>query len=111
MNKKSHPNQNKREPAHQSNNGSPSDGGDGQQRPVRAMLSPRQTEVAQLVARGLSDKEIGNALNLSEETVSWHLRGVFRRFGVHSRSAAAADFVQQQSATRTYIHPPHERVG
>ena len=59
MNKKSNPNQNKPEPAQFSNSASPSGNGDEKQKPVHAMLSPRQAQIAQLVAQGLSDKEIG----------------------------------------------------
>ena len=96
MNKKTNPTQSKPEPAQFSNSASPSGNGDEKQKPVHAMLSPRQFQVAELVAQGLSDKEIGSALNLSEDTIGWHLKEIFCRCRVHSRAALAVCFLQTQ---------------
>lgn len=52
-----------------------------------APLSPRQGQIASLVARGLTDKEIAAELGISEETVATHLKRLFRRLAVHSRAA------------------------
>ncbi|MBE0540243.1 MAG: helix-turn-helix transcriptional regulator [Verrucomicrobia bacterium] len=41
----------------------------------------------QLVALGWPDKQIAAELQISEETVSWHLRQMFATHGVHSRAA------------------------
>jgi len=48
-------------------------------------LSPRESEVTLLVARGLSTTEIARALRISENTVQDYLKAVFDKFGVHSR--------------------------
>ena len=52
-------------------------------------LSPREREVLVAVARGISNKQIGRELNLAEVTVKLHLRAIFRKTGVHTRSEAA----------------------
>ena len=52
-------------------------------------LTPREAEILRLVAVGLKNKEIGRRLCISEMTVKTHLRGVFRKFGVKSRTQAA----------------------
>ena len=52
-------------------------------------LTSRETDVLKLVARGLSNKEVGRELNLAEITVKLHLRNVFRKIGARSRSEAA----------------------
>ncbi|MDP9440154.1 MAG: helix-turn-helix transcriptional regulator [Actinomycetota bacterium] len=48
-------------------------------------LTPREEEIAGLVARGLSTREISAHLFVSEYTVQNHLRGVFEKVGVRSR--------------------------
>jgi len=54
-------------------------------------LSPRESEVALLVARGLSTTEIGLALHITENTVQDYLKAVFDKFGVHSRGQLVAE--------------------
>ncbi|MBV9173555.1 MAG: response regulator transcription factor, partial [Chloroflexi bacterium] len=49
-------------------------------------LSSREREVAQLVARGLSNREIADALVLTERTVESHLTHIFGKLGLRSRS-------------------------
>ena len=53
-------------------------------------LTPRQREVLELVAAGLSTSEIAKKLTLSTETVRNHLRSVFRELNVHNRPEAIA---------------------
>lgn len=52
-------------------------------------LSPRETEVLRLVARGLPNKQIARELQISEKTVKAHLTQVFQRIGVTDRTQAA----------------------
>jgi DNA-binding NarL/FixJ family response regulator len=52
-------------------------------------LSPRETEVLGLVARGLANKQIARQLGITERTVKVHLGNVFRRIGVTDRTSAA----------------------
>jgi DNA-binding CsgD family transcriptional regulator len=53
-------------------------------------LSPRESEVTMLVARGLSTTEISHALRVSNNTVQDYLKAVFDKFGVHSRGQLLA---------------------
>lgn len=56
--------------------------------PATESLSPREAEVLSLVARGLTNGEIGKALFISETTVKTHLLRVFGKLGVSDRTAA-----------------------
>jgi ATP/maltotriose-dependent transcriptional regulator MalT len=51
-------------------------------------LSPREKEVLGLMARGLSNPEIGQLLFISPVTVKVHVRHIFEKLGVKSRAAA-----------------------
>jgi DNA-binding NarL/FixJ family response regulator len=52
-------------------------------------LSERETVILEAVARGLSNREIGRELWISEQTVKFHLRNLYRKLGVSSRTEAA----------------------
>jgi DNA-binding CsgD family transcriptional regulator/tetratricopeptide (TPR) repeat protein len=52
-------------------------------------LSPRELEVARLVAQGLTNRQVATALFLSPRTVDRHLSAVMRKLDVHSRTAVA----------------------
>ena len=56
---------------------------------VRA-LTPRQHEVLQLLASGMSTDQIAAALTVSRETVRNHVRHILRALGAHSRLEAVA---------------------
>jgi two-component system nitrate/nitrite response regulator NarP len=68
--------------------------GDLAQREARAAatrpLSAREMEVARLAARGLRNRDIANALGLSEATVKMHMGNAFDKLGVASRAELAA---------------------
>ena len=54
----------------------------------QALLTPRQSEVLDLLCQGLSNKVIGRRLNLSENTVRGHVQAVLAALQVSSRSEA-----------------------
>lgn len=57
--------------------------------PVRSgELTPRERDVVCLVAKGLSNREIGEVLGLTEGTVKWNLHQVFGKLDVRRRSQA-----------------------
>ena len=53
------------------------------------VLSEREADVLQAVAQGLSNREIGVQLWISEQTVKFHLRNIYRKLGLSSRTEAA----------------------
>jgi DNA-binding NarL/FixJ family response regulator len=57
-------------------------------RPVSQSLSGREVEVLALVAKGLTNADIGRALHISEATVKTHLLRTFGKLGVSDRTAA-----------------------
>jgi DNA-binding NarL/FixJ family response regulator len=52
-------------------------------------LTPRQCEVLELLCQGLSNKLIARRLDLSENTVRWHVQAILSALQVSSRSEAA----------------------
>jgi DNA-binding NarL/FixJ family response regulator len=51
-------------------------------------LTSREVHVLKLVSAGLTNREIAESLGLSSRTVDAHLRSIFGKIGVGSRSAA-----------------------
>jgi DNA-binding NarL/FixJ family response regulator len=49
-------------------------------------LSPRESEVARLVARGLSNAEIAVRLDVSVKAVEKHLSSIYKKVGFRSRT-------------------------
>lgn len=57
-------------------------------------LSPREQAIAQLVAQGLPNKCIGKQLGISPWTVATHIRRIFQKLKVTSRSAMIARLLE-----------------
>ena len=55
-------------------------------------LSAREREVLDLVVRGLSNKEIVDRLGISIEGVRWHLRNIYQKLHVHTRTEVLVKF-------------------
>jgi len=53
-------------------------------------LGPREADVARLVADGLTNKQIGARLFISERTVDSHVRSILNKLGFSSRAQIAA---------------------
>lgn len=56
--------------------------------PERDALTPREREVLEMLAEGLSNKEIAWRMNISEHTVKFHLASVFAKLDVSTRTEA-----------------------
>ncbi len=63
-------------------------------------LSPREWEVLEHVARGLTNAEIAAALTVSENTVRFHLKNIFEKLHVSNRTEAAAWYFQHAQTAR-----------
>lgn len=57
---------------------------------AQAALTPRETEVLSWLAKGKTNRDIGDILGMSHRTVNKHLEHVFEKLGVETRAAAAA---------------------
>jgi two-component system NarL family response regulator len=68
--------------------------GPGEKEP-RPALTSREVGVLQLVAKGLSNKEIGAALFVSEDTIKTHLKHIFTKLDVSDRTEAALLAIQR----------------
>jgi DNA-binding NarL/FixJ family response regulator len=68
------------------------------QRPAPAngieALTPRETEILQLVTEGLATKEIADRSGVSYTTICTHLGHIYEKLHVHSRSAAVAKYLK-----------------
>lgn len=58
-------------------------------------LSPREREIARMVAKGYPNKVIARVLEISSWTVSTHLRRIFAKLGVSSRAAMVAHLLEE----------------
>ena len=59
-------------------------------------LTEREMDVLQLIATGLSNKQIAGRLFISEETVKVHIRNLLRKLNVHSRVAATVLYLEHK---------------
>ncbi|HEX7424176.1 MAG TPA: LuxR C-terminal-related transcriptional regulator [Terriglobales bacterium] len=55
-----------------------------------ASITAREQQVLRLVSAGLSNREIATQLSFTESTVKTHLKNIYRKLGVHSRTQAVA---------------------
>lgn len=73
----------------------------------KSILSPREQEVLELIARGFSYTEIADLKGLSVHTIQTHIRGLYGKLEVHSKMEAVVE------ATRMGLlpQPPHPTPG
>jgi len=76
--------------------------------PARSSLSPREEEIARMVARGFPNKVIADVLEISPWTVCTHLRRIFAKLDVRSRAAMVSEVIESGWSAG---HPfPEKRV-
>lgn len=62
--------------------------------PYTSQLSPRETDIIRLIAQGLSNRDIGKRLILSEKTVKNHVSRIFSKLHFTARSQAAVHAIR-----------------
>jgi DNA-binding NarL/FixJ family response regulator len=67
--------------------------------PTPSTLTPREREVAELVAQGLSNREVADRLVLSERTVESHVRNMLTKTGLRSRTELTRWVLQDEVGT------------
>lgn len=70
--------------------------------PVQMALSGKETQVLELLASGQSNKAIALALDISENTVKFHLKHLFAKLGVDNRTAAISAAIRQGHLNTTF---------
>lgn len=58
--------------------------------PDLSLLSTRELEVARLVGRGMTNRQVASTLKISTHTVNFHLRGVYRKLSIATRVKLAS---------------------
>ena len=67
----------------------------GQDKPKQNPLSPRETEILELLAQGFAKKEVAEKMGISYHTVSFHVRGIFEKLESPNPTAAVAKATRQ----------------
>ena len=73
---------------------------DGFAEVAKALGHSRRMEILELLAEGGSNKEISDKLGVSIETVTWHLKHIYSKLHVRSRTQAALKFLNLQKNLR-----------
>ncbi len=76
-----------------------------------AAITPQQLEIAQLAARGLTNKQIGERLFLSHRTVATHLYQLYPKLGIASRAALSDALAELATAGESAAEPGAHRPG
>ena len=80
---------------------------DGYRWPLAELrLTPRESEVLALLAEGMTNRAIAEAMGLGRETVKSHVREVFLKLGVHTRSEATNRVLRDPA----FSHQPRHLV-
>jgi DNA-binding CsgD family transcriptional regulator len=74
--------------------------------PSARILSQQEKRLVRLLAMGRTDKEIAGDLDIAEDTVSWHLRILYRDFDVHCRTALVAGCLDRGLVSQTLNWSP-----
>ena len=63
--------------------------------PIFAPLSPREVEILDNIARGMTNKQVAYALTISEQTVKNHMSSILRKLSVNDRTQAVVYAMKQ----------------
>lgn len=68
---------------------------------ILGLLSPREREVLEITAHGLTNAQVAADLNVSTHAVKFHLAAIFRKLGVSNRTQAVALYLDAQHDVAT----------
>ena len=77
----------------------------------RGGLTPREIEVYELIARGLTNSAIARSLSVSVHTVKFHLGSIYRKLGVANRTEAAMALFLHALVDTGQAAPAHANIG
>ncbi|HEX7949600.1 MAG TPA: response regulator transcription factor [Candidatus Limnocylindrales bacterium] len=63
--------------------------------PIFAPLSPREVEILDNIAQGMTNKQVASALSISEQTVKNHMSSILRKLAVNDRTQAVVYAMRQ----------------
>ena len=66
---------------------------DNQTAAALVTLTRREKQIIRLVARGMSNKSVAQLLSISDATVHFHLKNIYRKLGVRNRTSATVFIV------------------
>ena len=69
----------------------------GRRHPDHHALTPQELAVADLVADGLSNRDVASRLFVSTKTVEFHLNNIYRKLGIRSRVQLANHLAERTS--------------
>jgi DNA-binding CsgD family transcriptional regulator len=74
-------------------------------------VTPRQRDLLSLLAAGYTNTQIARRLGISEGTVRTHLKNIYQRLNVSSRTAAVTRTLSNSTVAETTVERRHWRVG
>jgi DNA-binding CsgD family transcriptional regulator len=70
-----------------------------EQRAGLSALTPRELEVLEMIAFGMTNAEAAGRLHLSVHAIKFHLAAIYRRLGVNNRTEAAVTYLRSTNGT------------
>ena len=68
-----------------------------QERVGLSALTPRELEVLQMIAFGMTNAEAARRMHLSVHAIKFHLAAIYRRLGVNNRTEAAVAYLRSMN--------------
>lgn len=62
-------------------------------------LTPRELEVLQMIAFGMTNAEAARRMHLSVHAIKFHLAAIYRRLGVNNRTEAAVTYLRSMNGS------------
>lgn len=75
----------------------PNDAARHEERTGLVALTPRELEVLQMIAFGMTNAEAARRLHLSVHAIKFHLAAIYRRLGVNNRTEAAVAYLRSMN--------------